>query len=85
MQVQLELDGTVTPVPDRPPRSFVYFVRVAGQSVFKVGISDNPEKRLAGLQTGCPYELQLCYCLGDRCGSSRAAITPRSIICASAR
>ena len=59
MQVQLELDGTVTPVATRAPRSYVYFVRVAGQSVFKVGISDNPERRLADMQIGCPYELLL--------------------------
>jgi hypothetical protein len=59
MKVQLELDGTVTEVSDQAPRSFVYFVRVAEQAVFKVGISNTPTKRLQGLQTGCPYELQL--------------------------
>jgi hypothetical protein len=39
----------------------VYIIINASQDVIKVGISDNPEHRLATLQTGSPNVLKLHY------------------------
>lgn len=37
----------------------VYFIRLAGTNVFKVGVSKNVPKRLTTLQSSNPYELEL--------------------------
>ena len=42
-------------------RSFVYIIREEGNKRFKVGVSNNPEKRLKTLQTGSPEDLTLIY------------------------
>ena len=42
-------------------RSFVYIIREEGNKRFKVGVSNNPEKRLKTLQTGNPEDLTLLY------------------------
>lgn len=38
---------------------FVYFLVNNEYSFCKIGFSDNPEKRLSEVQTGCPYALRL--------------------------
>ena len=42
-------------------RSFVYIIREEGNKRFKVGVSNNPEKRSKTLQTGSPEDLTLIY------------------------
>lgn len=37
----------------------LYFISAAGREITKVGISSDPRKRLAGLQTASPYPLVL--------------------------
>lgn len=40
-------------------QSYVYFIRIKGTNRVKIGKSDNPVRRLKGLQTGCPFALEL--------------------------
>ena len=42
-------------------RSFVYIIREEGNKRFKIGVSNNPDKRLKTLQTGNPEDLILLY------------------------
>ena len=42
-------------------RSFVYIIREEGNKRFKIGVSNNPDKRLKTLQTGNPEDLTLLY------------------------
>jgi len=53
------LVGNVTSVKVKPSKSpgFIYFARAG--SVFKIGRSTNPEKRIASLATGCPEPVRL--------------------------
>jgi hypothetical protein len=41
------------------PTGFVYVIHAVGTNRIKIGYSADPEKRLAQLQTGSPYELKL--------------------------
>jgi len=36
-----------------------YFIQAVGGGPIKIGVSVDPESRLRGIQTGCPYRLQL--------------------------
>lgn len=36
-----------------------YFIQAVGGGPIKIGVSINPESRLRGIQTGCPYRLRL--------------------------
>lgn len=45
----------------RKRQTAVYVITNTGQGVVKVGISDDPTRRLDTLQTGCPNELSLFY------------------------
>ncbi|MEK6829559.1 MAG: GIY-YIG nuclease family protein [Nanoarchaeota archaeon] len=36
---------------------FVYLFNVEGTSVYKIGNSKHPEKRIAEVQTGCPFKV----------------------------
>ena len=38
---------------------FVYLIQCAETAYYKVGIADEPEKRLDILQIGCPYPLSI--------------------------
>lgn len=40
--------------------SYIYVIG-REQGPVKVGVSDTPERRLASLQTGCPFELRLLH------------------------
>lgn len=42
-------------------RSFIYIIREEGKGRLKIGISNNPEKRLKTLQTGSAEDLTLLY------------------------
>jgi len=47
-------------------RKYIYLVKAGNTSFYKIGISDNPQKRLAEIQTGCPHKLKLLsYGLSD--------------------
>lgn len=39
--------------------SYVYVIAVAGRDLVKIGRSNDPVKRLAGLQTACPFPLEM--------------------------
>ncbi len=39
--------------------TYLYLIQCSDSSYYKIGISDSPSDRLAGLQLGCPYELVL--------------------------
>jgi len=41
--------------------SFIYIIRCDNQNLFKIGISNNVDKRLKQLQTGNPYKLKCIY------------------------
>lgn len=44
----------------RPPKGFVYFVRLGSENTFKIGMTTGlPEDRLASLQTASPIPLSL--------------------------
>ena len=49
---------------------YVYFIRTKGKpSRIKIGKARDPEKRMAAIQTGCPYPLELMAkikCTSDR-------------------
>lgn len=38
---------------------FLYILNCIGTDYRKIGITDNPNKRLCELQVGCPFELQI--------------------------
>ena len=40
-------------------RTFVYCVYAVGTEFVKIGIANDIRERLRGLQTGCPYKLEL--------------------------
>lgn len=48
----------------RSTSDHLYLIRVAGTSSVKVGISSNPSRRLATLQTANPGVLELLYVIG---------------------
>ena len=43
----------------KKPGRFVYFIEAVGLHRIKIGVSDNPEKRIKQLSTGSPVELKL--------------------------
>lgn len=45
--------------PTINPTGYVYLIAAEGTQYFKIGYSINPQFRLAELQTGCPYFLQI--------------------------
>lgn len=46
----------------KPENTFyVYFLRADISGVYKIGITNNPLKRLYQLQTSCPYRLKIRY------------------------
>lgn len=70
--IQLELTGLSVPVEKlkntslsalaRKPSDdtdFVYLIRMGRTKMYKIGISNDPEKRLDRLQTASPYKLKL--------------------------
>ena len=42
-------------------KNFVYIIRHGNQRIYKIGISDKPEKRVKQLQTGNPYPLKIIF------------------------
>lgn len=40
---------------------FIYLIHAEGTNLYKIGISNNPEKRLKSLQTANPYSLKLIF------------------------
>jgi hypothetical protein len=40
---------------------FVYLIRLQKTQIYKIGKADDPERRLSGLQTANPFELNLLY------------------------
>lgn len=50
---------------DDAPR-YLYIIRCGRSKYYKIGVTNDLEKRLATHQTGCPYELKLiCYSKAD--------------------
>jgi hypothetical protein len=47
-----------------PPTTSVYVIEVIGGGWTKVGISENPRRRLADLQNSTPYRLRLVHYSG---------------------
>lgn len=46
--------------------TYIYFIEMTGHKFIKIGITTDPRKRLAQLQTACPYVLSLLgYIQGD--------------------
>ncbi|HHF3209279.1 TPA: GIY-YIG nuclease family protein [Vibrio diabolicus] len=45
-------------VDNKAPR-YLYVLRCSGTSFFKIGISNDIDKRMRELQTGCPFKLKL--------------------------
>ena len=43
--------------PDVP--TYVYLIGNADHEICKIGVSSSPEKRLPGIQAGCPYGLEI--------------------------
>ena len=39
--------------------NFVYIIGNNDHNMFKVGISNDPYKRIKGIQTGCPFPLSI--------------------------
>ena len=39
----------------------IYIIRHGNQRIYKIGISDKPEKRVKQLQTGNPYPLKIIF------------------------
>ena len=42
-------------------RKLLYIMRCGTSSLFKIGISTDPRRRCAQLQTGCPYVIKLVF------------------------
>ncbi|WP_330472583.1 GIY-YIG nuclease family protein [Vibrio harveyi] len=50
---------------DNAPR-YLYIIRCGRSKYYKIGVTNDLEKRLATHQTGCPYELKIvCYFEAD--------------------
>ncbi len=50
---------------DKAPR-YLYIIRCGRSKFYKIGVTNDLEKRLATHQTGCPYELKIiCYFEAD--------------------
>ncbi|MBC8664011.1 GIY-YIG nuclease family protein [Vibrio parahaemolyticus] len=45
-------------IDDEPPRN-VYVINCVSTNFYKIGISNDVDKRMSTLQTGCPFELRL--------------------------
>ena len=56
------------------PQTFAYLVHCAESGLTKIGKSDDPEKRLASLQTGSPTELSLVCVLRDEVGDMESQL-----------
>lgn len=55
--------------PDSSPAGttgYVYFIRTVGGPFVKIGWATTPSSRLAQLQTGCPYPLQVALAVAGR-------------------
>ena len=37
----------------------LYLIRIPELNISKIGVSENPNKRIKQLQTGCPYKLEI--------------------------
>lgn len=42
-----------------------YFIEAIGQNLVKIGVAHNVERRLAQLQTACPFDLQILCAIED--------------------
>lgn len=64
---QVELfKSTINPNRTKSSDQYVYFIEVLPDGFIKIGLSNDPVKRLAHMQTSFPYELQLLgYVSGD--------------------
>jgi len=45
------------------PNGLVYFIQICGNGPIKIGVSDNPDRRLRTLQLSCPYDLQILFAI----------------------
>ena len=54
------MSNSTSTVPQKPKgeQYFVYLVQLGDESIYKIGVSQNPQKRLAGLQTSSPLPLR---------------------------
>ena len=43
----------------RTPTQILYILQNGNTNQFKIGITDNLNRRMAQLQTGCPYQLRI--------------------------
>jgi hypothetical protein len=61
-------DELLEPTPlrrrTRSGGTFVYFIAAHGSGKIKIGCSDDPERRLATLQSGCPVRLTIVGTIG---------------------
>ena len=66
---EIDREADFDDAADAHERSFmqyVYVVEAVGTGLVKIGVSDNPEKRLHSLQTSNPTDLRLLgYCMGS--------------------
>lgn len=72
----------ILPPPPPVPKSWVYFIEGEGTGMIKIGVAENPYRRLAYLQIGSPVILRMLATvrgdasieaeLHDRFGESRA-------------
>lgn len=46
-------------------KGYVYVIRC--QNFIKIGVADNPRKRVTELQVGCPYKLDLIQSFASKC------------------
>lgn len=44
---------------DSPSKGLVYFVRMGGSNMFKIGYTTNLKSRMSTMQTGCPLQLSV--------------------------
>lgn len=44
------------------PDGFIYIMRLSGFDIYKIGVSNNPKRRLRDLQSANPFELKTLFC-----------------------
>ena len=58
---------------------FVYVIGAEELDCFKIGVAENPERRLRGMQTGNPYELSILEIAGPMSKDDAFALEIRLI------
>ena len=64
-RVQINKDRRKNPISDHNINLigiedlYIYFIQVKGTIIYKIGVTNNPFKRVEVLQTGCPFDIEL--------------------------